>query len=129
MSSNNLRNPLKAARGLGSAKSGTSHFIRQRVTALALIVLSLYVLGLLLFCMTADYAKAIETVRHPFNAIALIAFVIAMFWHSKLGIQAIIEDYVHTPGAAMATQLLNIFVNAIAALAGVLAIVRIALGA
>lgn len=124
-----FRNPLKTARGLGSAKTGTSHFIRQRVTAIALAVLSVYVLGLLIFCMTADYGKAIEVVKHPLNAIVLISFVGAMLWHSKLGMQVIIEDYVHTPLAAMSAQLLNLFVHAIAAIAGVLAIVRIALGA
>ena len=124
-----FRNPMKTARGLGSAKTGTSHFIRQRSTAIALAFLAVYVLGLLIFCMTSDYAQAREVVKHPLNAIVLIAFVVSMLWHSKLGIQVVIEDYVHTPLAAMALQLLNIFVNAIAAIAGVLAIVRIALGA
>ncbi len=129
MNSNNLRNPLKTARGWGASKSGTSHFIRQRATAIALIGLALYVIGLLLFCVTSLHATAIDVVKHPFNAVVLIAFIIAMFWHSKLGLQAIIEDYVKSPGAIVVLQLINIFVNALAALAGVLAIVRIALGA
>ncbi|MBU8978146.1 MULTISPECIES: succinate dehydrogenase, hydrophobic membrane anchor protein [unclassified Lysobacter] len=124
-----LRNPLKSARGLGSAKDGTSHFIVQRITAIALVALSLYVLGLILCLIGDDYASVRATVAHPCNAILLIAFSIAMFWHAKLGIQVIVEDYVHAPLPAATLQLLNIFLCALAAIASVLAIVRIALGA
>lgn len=123
-----LRQPLKIARGLGSAKSGTHHFVVQRISAVALIFLSLYVLGLVLFALGGDYASAHAAVAHPFNSIVLIAFVLMMFWHSQLGLQVIIEDYVHTPGWATVLQLLNRFVNAFAAIAAVLAIVRITLG-
>lgn len=123
-----LRNPLKTARGLGSAKSGTEHFITQRVTAVALAVLSVYVVGLVLSWIGDDYATIRATVAQPLHATLLTAFVIAAFWHSKLGLQVIIKDYVHTPWTAVVAQLLNIFVNVLAALASVLALVRIALG-
>lgn len=129
MNDNSLRNPLKTARGLGSAKTGTSHFIRQRVTAIAAAILSVYTLGLILFCMRADYATAISVVKHPVNMIVLLGLVISMMWHAKLGIQVIIEDYVHTPLAGMTLQFLNVFICGLAALAGVVAILRIALGA
>jgi succinate dehydrogenase / fumarate reductase membrane anchor subunit len=124
----NLRHPLKTARGLGSAKDGTGHFIAQRVSSVALVVLSVYVVGLVLSLVGSDYAGVRATVANPWHATLLIAFSIATFWHVKLGLQVIIEDYVHAPFAAVTLQLLNIFVCALAAIASVLAIVRIALG-
>ena len=127
--SNNLRTPLKRARGLGSAKDGTGHFLWQRITAIAVALLGVYLLGLLLALGGADYDRARALVANPLNATVLIAFLIGMFWHAKLGLQVIIEDYVHTPLLAGAAHLANIFVCALAAIAGVLAIVRIALGA
>jgi succinate dehydrogenase / fumarate reductase membrane anchor subunit len=124
----NLRHPLKMARGLGSAKGGTGHFIIQRVTSIALVVLSIYVVGLVLSRVGADYAAVRATVANPWHATLLVAFSIASFWHVKLGMQVIIEDYVHAPLPALTLHLLNIFVCALAAIASVLAIVRIALG-
>jgi succinate dehydrogenase / fumarate reductase membrane anchor subunit len=126
---NRLRAPLKTARGLGSAKDGTHHFVLQRITAVALVFLSLYVVALVVSLIGDDYLAVRETVARPVNAVLLVAFLVATFWHSKLGLQVIIEDYVHTPGSATVLHLLNIFVNVLAALASVLAVVRIALGA
>ena len=126
---NRLRTPLKTARGLGSAKDGTHHFVLQRITAVALIFLSLYVLGLIISLIGDDYATVRASVANPCNAVLLIAFVVSAFWHAKLGLQVISEDYVHTPWSATVLQLANIFVCVLAALASVLAIVRISLGA
>jgi succinate dehydrogenase / fumarate reductase membrane anchor subunit len=124
-----LRTPLKNARGLGSAKDGTHHFVLQRITAVALVFLSLYVVGLIISLVGDDYATVHAAVARPCNAVLLIAFLIATFWHSKLGLQVIIEDYVHTPWSATALHLANIFICVLAALASVLAVIRIALGA
>ena len=77
----------------------------------------------------ADYGTVRTAIARPFNAVALVAFLIAMFWHAQLGLQVIIEDYVHTHGLAIAAQLAVRFVCALAAIASVLAVVRIALGA
>ena len=131
MSTNNkrLRAPLKVARGLGSAKDGTHHFVLQRITAIALIFLSIYAVALVVSLIGDDYLAVRNTVARPLNAVLLIAFLVSTFWHSKLGMQVIIEDYVHTPWSATVLHLLNIFVNVLAALASVLAVVRIALGA
>jgi len=129
MSNNRLRTPLKNARGLGSAKDGTHHFVLQRITAVALIFLSLYVVWLIISLIGSDYASVRAAVANPANAVLLIAFVIATFWHAKLGLQVIIEDYVHTPWSATVLHLTNIFICVLAALASVLAIVRIVLGA
>ena len=124
-----LRAPLKNARGLGSAKDGVHHFIVQRVTAVALIFLSIYVVVLVVGLVGADYAMARAAVADPCNAVLLVAFVVAMAWHAQLGAQVVIEDYVHTPGIAVVAQLLVRFVCFLAAVAGVLAILRITLGA
>ena len=125
---NRLRNPLKTARGLGSAKDGTHHFVVQRITAVALVFLSLYVVWLILSLVGDDYLAVLTTVAKPWNATLLVAFVVATFWHAKLGLQVIIEDYVHTPWSATVLHLANIFICVLAALASVLAIIRIALG-
>ena len=123
-----LRTPLKRARGLGSAKDGTHHFIVQRITAVALVFLSIYVIGLVISLVGGDYFAVRATVASPANAVLLVAFLIATFWHAQLGMQVIIEDYVHTPWLAVSSQLLVIFVCVLAALASVLAVIRIALG-
>ena len=122
------RTPLKRARGLGSAKDGTHHFIVQRITAIALVFLALYVVGLVIWLIGADYATVRATVAHPVNAMLLVAFLIASFWHAQLGMQVIIEDYVHAPWLAVTSQLAVIFVCVLAALASVFAVIRIALG-
>ena len=124
-----LRTPLKRARGLGSAKDGTHHFIVQRITAIALVFLSIYVIGLVISLIGGDYAVVRAAIASPLNAVLLVAFVIATFWHAQLGMQVIIEDYVHTPWLAVTSQLAVIFVCVLAALASVLAVIRIALGA
>ena len=123
-----LRTPLKRARGLGSAKDGTHHFIVQRITAVALVFLSIYVIGLVISLVGGDYVAVRTAVASPANAVLLVAFLIATFWHAQLGMQVIIEDYVHTPWLAVTSQLLVIFVCVLAALASVLAVIRIALG-
>ncbi len=124
-----FRTPLKRARGLGSAKDGTTHFIRQRITAIAVALSGIYLLGLLFGLGGIDYAGARAIVANPFNAMVLVGFLLAAFWHAKLGLQVVIEDYVHAPLLAGVAHLANIFVCALAAIAGVLAVVRIALGA
>ena len=101
----------------------------QRITAVALIFLSLYVVWLILSLVGSDYATVRASVANPCNAVLLVAFIVATFWHAKLGLQVIIEDYVHTPWSATALHLGNIFICVLAALASVLAVIRIALGA
>lgn len=123
-----LRTPLKRARGLGSAKDGTHHFIVQRITAIALVFLSIYVIALVVSLIGGDYPSVRAAVASPVNAVLLVAFLVATFWHAQLGMQVIIEDYVHTPWLAVTSQLLVIFVCALAVLASVLAVIRIALG-
>ena len=124
-----LRTPLKRAIGLGSAKDGTGHFMLQRITAIALLLAGAWLIGLLLSLNSTDYVFVRATVADPLNATVLVAFLIAACWHAKLGLQVVIEDYVHTPGRALVCQLVVVFACALAALASVLAVIRIALGA
>ena len=123
-----LQTPLKRARGLGSAKSGTHHFIIQRVTAVALIPLTVWIIYFALELLHADYAHARALVHQPLDAVLLIAFLIALFWHAQLGVQVVIEDYVHARWLEIASQLAVKFLCTIGALASILAVVRIALG-
>lgn len=129
MDRSNLRTPLKGVSGLGSAKSGTQHFIIQRVTGVALLLLTIWIVGFVLTLVHAgDYAHAREMLRHPFAAAWLIAFVVVAFWHAQLGLQVVIEDYVHSHPLEIASQLAIKFICAGAALAGVIAIVRVCIG-
>lgn len=121
------RNPLKVARGLGSAQSGVGHWWVQRVTAAALVLLGVWFVVTVLGLLHADYATAHATVAKPWNALMLIAFVITMFWHATLGLQVVIEDYVHTRWKEVVLMVAIRFTAVLGALASVLAVLRIAL--
>lgn len=123
----NLRTPLKRAVGLGSAKHGVHHFLVQRVTAVALALLAAWVVWLVLDILHLDYAGAHALVAQPLNAVLLLAFVVAVFWHAQLGLQVVIEDYVHS-GWQVVLQILVKFLCFLGAAASALAVIRIALG-
>jgi succinate dehydrogenase / fumarate reductase membrane anchor subunit len=127
MTAKDLRNPLKVARGLGSSQSGVSHWWTQRVTAAALVVLLIWFVITVLSLLHADYATALATVAKPWNAMLLIIFLITMFWHAVLGLQVVIEDYVHTRWKEVLSMVLIKFLAVLGALASVLAVLRIAL--
>lgn len=124
----NLQTPLKRVRGLGSARAGTHHFVVQRVTAVALVPLVLWLIWFALKLMHLNYAQARALLHDPLNAVLSIACVIALFWHAQLGVQVVLEDYVHTRWLEVSAQLLVKFLCVLGALACVLAIVRVALG-
>ena len=123
-----FRTPVGRARGLGSGKTGTGHFWWQRVTAVALVPLVAWFIGTLVSLAGADLATVYTVLARPFNAIAFALFAIAMFWHAKLGLQVIIEDYLHSPGVAVLAQVAVRFVCILGALASAFAVVIIALG-
>ena len=125
--SRNLRTPIKRAMGLGSAKDGTGHFMVQRITAIALVLAGAWLIGLLLSLNSTDYVFVRATVRDPLNATVLVAFLIAACWHAKLGLQIVIEDYVHTRAYEIALQFLVSFLCGLGAIASMYAIARIAL--
>ena len=117
-----LRTPLKVARGLGSSKTGVHHWWLQRVTAVALIPLSIWFLFLLGGMVQADYGAVMATIGKPVHAIFLIMFVTCLFWHGALGLQVIIEDYVHTRWLAVTLQIALRFGALLGALACVMAV-------
>ena len=122
------RTPMKIARGLGSARSGAHHFMVQRITAVALAVLGLWIVWLALGLLHTDYATARALIAKPWNAVLMIGFVVASFWHAQLGLQVVIEDYVHAKGLELTLQILVKFACFLGAAASVLAVLRIALG-
>ena len=89
-----MASPLKIAKGLGSAKTGLHHWWLQRLTAIALIPLTIWFVIIIAFINEADYQQSIDLISQPFNGTLLILFIIASFWHSQLGMQVVIEDYV-----------------------------------
>ncbi len=121
------RHPVKIARGLGSAHSGVHHWWVQRITAAALVALGIWFVILVLSLLGADYATARTTLAQPWNALLMIAFLLAMFWHAALGLQVVIEDYVHTRWREVVALVAVYFLAVIGALASVLAVLRIAL--
>ncbi|SDF59738.1 MULTISPECIES: succinate dehydrogenase, hydrophobic membrane anchor protein [Rhodanobacteraceae] len=126
--SKDLRNPLARARGLGSAKDGVGHWMQQRTTALALVFLTIWFVLVVLSLVHTDYATARATIARPWNAVLLIALIVTMFRHAVLGLQVVIEDYVHTRWLEVASLVAIKFIAVLAALSGVLAVLRIALG-
>jgi succinate dehydrogenase / fumarate reductase membrane anchor subunit len=123
-----LRTPLKNVRGLGSAQSGVRHWWLQRITAVALIPLSLWFLWMLVGLVHADYAAVRAAIGQPVHAVLLVALVVSLFWHGALGLQVVIEDYIHTRWQEVVLQILVRFGAFLAAVACIFAIARIALG-
>lgn len=122
-----FRTPVGRASGLGSAKSGTGHFWYQRVTAVFLMLLTPWVLGMLVALVGADHLQVQATLAKPANAIALTLFVISLFWHARLGLQVVVEDYIHHRPTEIALHLFVTFACALGGLASLYAIGRIAL--
>ncbi|HEL4405460.1 TPA: succinate dehydrogenase, hydrophobic membrane anchor protein [Stenotrophomonas maltophilia] len=122
-----FRTPLKNVRGLGSAKTGTEHFVHQRLTAAALVVLGIWFLVFVLGLLGSDYATA-AAVAKPWNAVPLIGLLIAMFWHAQLGMQVVLEDYIHESLLALVLQTAVKFVAVLGMIVSVFAVGRIALG-
>jgi succinate dehydrogenase / fumarate reductase membrane anchor subunit len=121
------RTPIARARGLGSARSGTGHFWWQRVTAIVLAILAPWLVGTLVSLVGADLLAVQAAIARPWNAIGLGAFVLALFWHAKLGIQVVIEDYVHARALELALLVLNALLCTLGALVSIYAIARISL--
>lgn len=108
--STNFETPTAAARGLGSAKAGTGHHIRQRVSAIALIFLVPWFLYGVIAASRAGFAGATAWMAQPWNAILMILALGAAFYHMRLGMQVIVEDYIHKAGMKQGLLILNTFI-------------------
>jgi succinate dehydrogenase / fumarate reductase, membrane anchor subunit len=103
----NMKTPLKKARGLGSAKSGTEHFWQQRLTAIFNLPLILFFVWFIVRHLGATRSDVMASLHNPFIAILLLGTLASVFWHMRLGMQVIIEDYVHGHGGKLAALILN----------------------
>jgi len=124
-----LRSPLGRVLGLGSAKNGTSHWWGQRVSAVALLLLGIWFAWMLATMSGFSHAEAAAFIAQPINSILLLLLTASMAYHSHLGIQVVIEDYVHAPGVKMFSLLLSRFAHVLLAVAAIYAIFKIGLGA
>lgn len=129
MSDKSIQTPIGRVRGLGSAKEGVSHFIRQRVTAIAMVVLVPLVLFLLIGATRNGYEGAAAFVSNPVFAILLLLTVGTAFYHMRLGMQVVIEDYISKSGTRIVLLVLNTFVSIALFAAAAYSIIRIGLAA
>ncbi len=123
-----LRTPMKNVRHLGSAKEGTDHFWKSRVTAVANLVLTGFLVAFLVEHAGSDHAALKTALGSPVVAVPLILLALSAAIHMKLGMQVIIEDYVHGEGTRIATLLLNTFFATSVGAALVFAVLKLSLG-
>lgn len=124
-----IRSPLARARGLGSAQSGVDHWWRQRLTAAALVPLTLWFVVAVASHAGGGYEAVLAWLSEPVPAVALGLYLAAAFYHSQLGIQVVVEDYVHLPSAKIILLVLSQFANLALAVAAIFALLWIVLGA
>ena len=124
-----METPIARVRGLGSARSGAHHWWLERLTSVALLVLFVWLIASILRLPDLSYGTVREWLADPLAAVPMLLLVAVTFWHGKMGLQVIIEDYVHEAGTkAFAIAVLNFFTIAGAGLA-LFAILKIAFAA
>ena len=123
-----IRTPLAHARGLGSAKSGTGHWWAQRLTAAALIPLVIWFVVSVVIMTGSGHDAAIAWIGNPLTAVLLVLLIVAAFHHMQLGLQVVIEDYVHTRWAQIALLLLIKGAAMLFGATAIFAVLKIAFG-
>jgi succinate dehydrogenase / fumarate reductase membrane anchor subunit len=124
-----LRTPLGRAIGLGSAKEGVEHWWRQRVTAVALVPLTLWFVISIIGLIGADRALLVAWVKSPVPAVALVLLLVATFYHLALGLQVVIEDYVHGEAMKIGAIIVMRLLCIVFVVRGIFAVLKLALGA
>lgn len=122
------KTPLGQVLGLGSAKAGTEHWWHQRVTAIAGIPLVIFLVGYLLVHRGASRAEIVASMHNPIVAILMAITVFNLVWHMRLGLQVVIEDYVHTDHTKYALLLINTFFAVVMVVAALYAILKMSIG-
>ena len=123
-----MRTPLRQVRGLGSAKSGTEHFGQQRLTAMANIPLTIGFVVVVASLMGRNHAAVVQILGSPFVAVLMLLFILSATIHMRIGMQVIIEDYVHDDFAKFTLLIANSFFAIVVALTSAFAILKLSFG-
>lgn len=126
--STSMRTPLGRVRNLGSSHSGTSDFWRQRITAVAMILLMIPVIVIIMMLLGRNQAGAAQILGSPLVALLLIMFIVASVWHMKIGMQVVLEDYVINEKLKLISIMANNFFSAAVGLASIYAILKLSSG-
>jgi succinate dehydrogenase / fumarate reductase membrane anchor subunit len=120
-----MRTPLGRVRGLGAARSGTEHFWRQRLTAVANIPLTIAFIFIVIGLLGRNHAAVVQIIGSPLVAVVMLLFILSVTMHMRIGMQVIIEDYVHDEGIKMILIMANTFFAVAVALASAFAILTL----
>ncbi len=123
-----LRTPLGRVRHLGSAHHGTRHFWHQRLTAVASVPLSIAMIVIIMSLLGRNHAAVVQILGSTFVSITMLLFIVTSVYHMKLGMQVIIEDYVHDENWKLVTLMANTFFSFTVGLAAVFAILKLSFG-
>lgn len=123
------RTPLGQARGLGSAKHGAGHWVSERVSAVALVPLVIWMVYAVLQLAAGDYGYAVHWIQSPLNATLSVLTLAIAFWHMHSGLRVVVEDYIHKTLTKSTLLLLNFFVCGLVGALAIFSILKVALGA
>jgi succinate dehydrogenase / fumarate reductase membrane anchor subunit len=126
--SESIRTPLGKVRGLGSARKGVEHFIAQRTSAIALIILTPWMLISIITAVRGSYEDAVAWIGSPINSAFIIATIGASVYHMRIGLQVVIEDYIAKTGLRITLLILNTFVSVLVFVAAAVAVLKLAIG-
>lgn len=129
MAMTRMQSPVGRVLGLGSAKEGVEHWWRQRTTALALVPLTIWFVIWVIAMVGADRAAMVAWMHNPISAVLMIVLIVATFYHAALGLQVVIEDYVHGEGLRLATLIVMRALCVLFVVRGVLAVLTLAFAA
>lgn len=129
MAMTRMQSPVGRVLGLGSAKEGVEHWWRQRTTALALVPLTIWFVIWVIAMAGADRAAMVAWMHNPLSAVLMIVLIVATFYHAALGLQVVIEDYVHSEGLRLATLIVMRALCVLFVVRGVLAVLTLAFAA